>query len=64
MTNEHNEKNEALRKQGLSLMNSNRLEEAKGLFAQICELDPEDAEAWYMLSNLNGMLGNIDEAGE
>ena len=54
----------ALRKQGLEQMQADKLDAAKGLFTQICEISPEDVDAWYMLSNINGMLGKIDEAGE
>ena len=54
----------ALKNQGISLMNSNRLNEAKALFTQLCITNPDDAEAWYVLSSINGMLGNIDEAGD
>jgi tetratricopeptide (TPR) repeat protein/ubiquinone/menaquinone biosynthesis C-methylase UbiE len=53
----------ALRSQGLLLMSGRRLEEAKAVFTEISRLDPEDAETWYMLSSINGMLGNIAEAG-
>lgn len=64
MINGKNGQKDALKKQALMLMNSQQLEEAKARFAQICELDPDDADAWYALSNINGMLGRIDEAGE
>ena len=55
---------DSLRKQGLALMNDNRLEEAKTIYSKIVELDPEDAEGWYVLSNINGKLGSIEEVGE
>jgi protein O-GlcNAc transferase len=54
----------ALHKQGLTLLQSNRLEEAKALYTRIGDLDPEDADAWYKLGAIHGMLGNIDEAGK
>ena len=53
----------ALHRQGLTLLQSNRLEEAKALYTRIGDLDPEDADAWYRLGTIHGMLGNIDEAG-
>jgi predicted O-linked N-acetylglucosamine transferase (SPINDLY family) len=53
----------ALHKEGLTLLRSNRLEEAKSLYTRIGDLDPEDADAWYKLGTIHGMLGNIDEAG-
>jgi protein O-GlcNAc transferase len=53
----------ALHTQALALLQGNRLEEAKALYSRICNLDPEDADAWYKLATIHGMLGNIDEAG-
>jgi tetratricopeptide (TPR) repeat protein len=53
---------EALRKRGLELAGNNRLDEARAFFVRIVEQCPEDAEAWCVLSNLNGRLGRIDEA--
>ncbi len=64
MTDDNNEQKEALRNQGLMLMNGNRLEEAKALFMEIGRLYPEDVEAWYMLSSINGRLGNLNEAAD
>lgn len=64
MKNDNNEQIETLKKRGLLLINDHRLEEAKALFEEISSLYPEDAEAWYLLSNINGRLGNIDEAGD
>ena len=52
-----------LHKQGLALLRTNRLEEAKALYTRIVDTDPEDADAWYKLGTILGMLGNIDEAG-
>lgn len=43
-------------------MNSRRFEEARAVFVDITNQDPGDADAWYMLSAINGMLGDIDEA--
>jgi len=54
----------ALKAQGLDLLKNNRLAEARALFAKICDIDSSDAEAWYVLSGINGRLGNIEEAGE
>lgn len=52
------------KKQALALLEKNQLSEAKVLFTQISEAHPEDAEVWYMLGMVNGMLGLIDEAGD
>jgi tetratricopeptide (TPR) repeat protein len=49
---------------GLELMKQNRLEAAKEIFTLICRENPENTEAWYQLSSINGMLGDIDAAGE
>ena len=54
----------SLRNQGLALMNANRLEEAKTVYTKIVDLTPDDAEAWYVLSNINGRLGRIKEVSE
>lgn len=59
-----NEQMDSLKKQGLALMDGNRLEEAKAVYTNIVTLCPEDAETWYVLSNINGKLGRIEEAGE
>ena len=48
---------------GINLMRSNRLNEAKAVFKQICEWDAYNVDAWYLLSCVNGMQGNVDEAG-
>ncbi len=64
MTDDNNEQKEALRKRGLMLMNGGRLEEAKALFMEIGKRFPEDVEAWYMLSSINGRLGNLNEAAD
>ena len=64
MTNNDTKQIETLKKQGLAQLKDNKLEAAKALYTQICNIDPADRDAWYTLSNINGMLGNIDEAGE
>ena len=61
--NRDQEQLSALHKQGLTLLQSNRLEEAKALYTRIVDIKPEDADAWYKLGTIQGMLGNIDEAG-
>ena len=54
----------SLKAQGLSLIRSNRLIEAKALYTRICKTNSNDAEAWNTLSGINGMLGHIDEADD
>ena len=62
----HDKKTEinGLKKEGMDLMRSHRLDEAKSVYARICSLEPSDANAWYILSCINGMIGNLDEAGD
>lgn len=54
----------SLIERGIELMDGHRLEDAKALFTRVCREDPENAEAWYRLSTLNGMLGDIDAAAD
>ena len=53
----------AIKQQALSLMRGNHLAEAQALFSQICAQNPDDVDAWYLLSSIHGMQGNLDEAG-
>ena len=48
---------------GINLMRSDRLNEAKAEFNHVCERDANNVDAWYLLSCVNGMLGDVDEAG-
>lgn len=52
----------ALKKRGLELAQGNRLDEAKALYTRVVDQCPDDAEAWCVLSTINGCLGRIDEA--
>ena len=63
MTNDDKGQISSLRRQGLALLQAHRLEEARTLFTHICEISPEDADSWFKLGTLNGMLGDIEEAG-
>ena len=60
----NNEQLETLMTQGLALANANRLDEAKAHYTHITGQFPDHADAWYMLSNINGRLGDIEGAGE
>ena len=53
-----------MKQQALILERTNRLHEAKLLFDLLCEVEPHDAEAWHVLSTINGRLGYIDAAGD
>ena len=50
------------RAKALSLIKSNRLQEAKSIYEKICRAHHEDAEAWTMVGAINGELGQFDEA--
>ena len=54
--------NSSLKGEALALIRNKRFEDAKTQLTQICVINPKDAEAWYMLSSINGMLGRINEA--
>ena len=53
----------ALKAKGYAHMQEHRLEKAKTTFTKVTEINANDVEAWYLLSNINGLLGNNDEAG-
>ncbi len=44
------------------LLQQNRLEEARILLEQICNLDRRDAEAWYLHGAVHHHLGKLEEA--
>ncbi len=44
------------------LLQQHRLDEARSLLEQICDTDPRDAEAWYLLAAANQHLGMLDQA--
>lgn len=45
-----------------SLVDQRRLAEARNLYEKICVTDPADADAWFRLGAVNGMLGDFDAA--
>ncbi len=56
-------KNLAKRKlEAMALFRNQRLDDAISAFREICQADKKDAEAWYMLSAINGMTGRYTEA--
>ena len=57
-----NEQIATQKSKGMALMQGNRFQEAKALYSNIVGLSPEDVDAWYMLSTINGKLGNLDDA--
>lgn len=50
------------KQQAIMLIKGQRFEEARALLEAACEETPDDAEAWLMLSTLNGMLGSFSQA--
>lgn len=50
------------KKRARSLLDENRIEEAKALYAAVCEIDPRDAESWFRLGTIHGELGALSEA--
>jgi len=62
--NDQNSHLSALLQQGMELMNHGKLAEAKQLFTRACEVNPQDAKAWYLLSTVNGRMGDIATADE
>lgn len=52
------------KKKAFALFQAKRLEEAKALYVQVCEVDKLDADAWLMRGAVNGMLNLHQEAAE
>ena len=51
-----------LAQQAWSCLQSNRLAEAKDMFARLAAVDPQNAEAWMMLGTLQGAFGELEAA--
>ena len=51
-----------LKNQALTCFKENRLQEAGALYAQVCALNPSDAEAWFYSGIINGQTGHGEEA--
>ena len=62
--NKQNNLTSPLFEKGLELIKNKKFKEAKDVFTQICGTDPHQTEAWYLLSTINGHLGEIEAAGE
>ncbi len=50
------------KKEALSMVQANRLNEAKALYTEICRMNPRDDEAWFLLGAVHGMSGSFGEA--
>ena len=57
-----NEQIIAWRTEAQSLLRANRFDDARAIYRQICDTQPEDADAWHVLGSINGMLGDHAEA--
>jgi len=51
-----------LKEQAQALLQQNQLQAAKEIYARICEIDPNDAQAWHTLGMINAQLGNFADA--
>lgn len=52
----------AKKRHAFACVQANRVAEALGLYQKICEVDPHDAESWFMMGTLYGRLGRIADA--
>ena len=58
----NNIRTRAKKKQALTLLKENRLAEARDLYAEICKIDPLDAESWFRLGTVNIEFNALGEA--
>ena len=58
-----NNRTRAKKKQALALLNEHRLVEARDLYAEICRIDPQDAESWFRAGTINLELSAMGQAG-
>jgi len=58
----NNQSTTAMMHQAQGLFEQNRLSEAREIYQIVCEQDKDNANAWMMLGNMHGALGNITEA--
>lgn len=50
------------KKKAVALIQARQLRQAKELYQQVCKTDPADADAWFMLGTVHGLLGEPNEA--
>jgi Tfp pilus assembly protein PilF len=50
------------KQQALLLIQQNRLPDAKRLLTEVCKQDPRDAQAWFQLARISGMLNDLTTA--
>ena len=51
-----------LKEQAQELLQQNQLLPAKEVYTQLCEIDPNDVQAWHTLGMINVQLGNFADA--
>ena len=49
-----------LKEKAQGLLQARRLPEARELYQQICQLDRSDADAWFSLGLINGLMGSME----
>jgi len=52
----------AKKRQAFACVQADRIGEALNLYQKICEIDPTDAESWFMAGTLYGRMGRVAEA--
>jgi len=52
----------AKKRQAFACVQADRIGEALHLYQKICEIDPTDAESWFMAGTLYGRMGRVAEA--
>lgn len=57
-----NIKTRSRKKKAQASLDDGQLTEALALYEKVCELDPRDADAWYMAGVVSGMLGKKSES--
>lgn len=52
------------KKKAFALLQAKQFEQAKDLYVQVCEADKLDADAWFSLGAIHGMLGRHADAAD
>ena len=52
----------AKKRQAYVCVQAGRIGEALHLYKKSCEIDPTDAESWFMVGTLYGRMGRVAEA--
>lgn len=57
---QQNPKIRTMKEKAQGLLQARRLPEARELYQQICQLDRSDADAWFSLGLINGLMGSME----